>query len=88
LYDEALEVFCGGLAWSEREELLADVEVEALGAGEVDFVGVLFKPQSRDGGEAVGASEGYVFGVVEVEDVVAKGRGVEASVALEGVAGL
>lgn len=85
--DEPLEVFSGVVGWGDGEELLTDIEVKALGAGEVDFVGVWFEVEGIDSAEAVDSGEVHVLGAIEVEDKVAKCGGVEASVALEGVAG-
>ena len=83
---DALEVFSGVVGWGDGEELLPDVEVEALAAGEEDLVGVRFEVEFVDEGEAVTASEFHVGRGVEVEDVVSESRSVESSVALEGVA--
>lgn len=88
LDDEPLEVFSGVVGWGDGEDFVSDVEVEAFGAGEVGFEGVLGQVQGFDGAEAVGFGELHVVRVVEVEDVVAEGGGVEAPVALQGVTGL
>ncbi len=86
-YDEALEVFGGVVGGGDREELMADVEVEAFGAGEVGFEGAWFELHGFDGFQAVTAGVVDVFGAVEVKDVVAKSWGVVAAVLFEGVAG-
>jgi len=57
---DALELFRGGVARRDGEELLADIEVEALSSGEIDFEGAGFEGEFANSFEAIVLSKSNV----------------------------
>ena len=80
---EALEVFRSVVGRGDREELLADVEVEAFASAKEDFICARLKFKLFDRSKAVRSSSVEVGGRVKIKDVISEGGSVEASVSLE-----